>query len=82
MKICISILNAGEGDHFIRGLIIENEDDVAQKYKSQEVADDDAEFFGKVETCQRQIQTHNDEAKKHLVDQDYVGNVIDTVDLK
>lgn len=48
MQIRIFILYAGEVDHFIRCLIVEDEHSIAKKDKCQEVADDDTEFLSKV----------------------------------
>ena len=82
VEVNISVVDTGEIDHFVWGLIIENENDVAHEDESEEVAHDDTYFLGVVESCKWKVETQNCESKEHLIDQDEIRDEICSIDLK
>ena len=79
VEIGIAISDAGEIDHLVALLVIEDENDVAYQQEEHEITNNNAEFFGKGKTFDGEVETHNVEAEEHLVDKDQVENEIESI---
>lgn len=70
VEIGVAISNAGEIDHLVALLVIEDENNVAHEQEEHEITNNNAEFFREVKTFEGEVETHDVEAKEHLIDKD------------
>lgn len=82
VEIGIAISDAGEIDHLVALLVIEDENDVSHHQEKHEITNNHTQFFREVKFFEREIETHDVEAEKHLVDNDQVENEIESIHLK
>lgn len=68
IDVGVSIRDTCKGDHFIRFLIVGDEDDISDVDKEDEIADEDVDLLWKEEGFDGNVEGHDDEGEEHLIE--------------
>ena len=75
-------MDAGEVDHLVGDLVVEDEDHVSHDDEGEHVADDDAVLFWEVEGGEREVEGENGESEENLVDEDDIADEVGSIYLE